>query len=236
LVRVEDPTCPSHRYATHQAVDLEKRNILAMMAGKEAGQAILGQDRFEPSRPLTDGQRRVAEHILTSRDQVLAVEGKAGAGKTYTLQTVVAEAGARGWLVRGFAPDTSAVRTLAEETGIDARTIAALERERASGRPAAGLSQLWLVDEAGKMSSRHAEIIMEKARVAGAKVVLVGDRLQHASVEAGKPFAYLQEAGLRAERLDEIRRQKDEHLRSAVEDASEGRARAAVARLGPRAR
>ena len=231
LVRVEDPACPSHRYTTQEAVDLEKKNILAMRAGKGAGQAILGQDRFEPSRPLTDGQRQVAEHILTSRDQVLAVEGKAGAGKTYTLQTVVAEAGARGWQVRGFAPDTSAVRTLAEETGIEARTIAALERERPSGRPAAGKPQLWLVDEAGKMSSLHAEIILEKARVAGAKVVLVGDRLQHASVEAGKPFAYLQEAGLRAERLDEIRRQKDEHLRSAVVEASEGRSRVAVASL-----
>lgn len=230
LVQVEAPDSPSHRFTTDQAIRLERSNLKAVEQGKGAGRSILDGDRFEPSRPLSDGQRRVAEHILLSKDQVLAVEGKAGAGKTYTLQTVVAEATARGWMVRGFAPDTSAVKTLAEETGVQAKTLAALARER----PDPGdlpKPQLWLVDEAGKMSSRQAAILFAKAQAAGAKVVLVGDRLQHAAVEAGMPFAYLQGAGLWAERLDEIRRQKDPDLLAAVVEASEGRSREAVAKL-----
>jgi conjugative relaxase-like TrwC/TraI family protein len=231
LVQVETAASPSHRFTTGQALRLELWNIEAMRQGKGAGRSIVEGKRFEPSRPLSEGQRKVAEHILLSRDQVVAVEGKAGAGKTYTLQAVVAEATARGWTVRGFAPDTSAVKTLAEEAGVPARTLAALAQERPGADPAGG-RQLWLVDEAGKMSSRQAATVLEKAREAGAKLVLVGDRLQHAAVEAGMPFAYLQEAGLRAERLDEIRRQKDPELRSAVVDASEGRSREAVARLG----
>jgi conjugative relaxase-like TrwC/TraI family protein len=230
LVKVEAQDSPSHRYTTDRALRVERSNIKAMRQGKGTGRAILDGDRFEPSRPLSDGQRKVAEHILLSKDQVLAVEGKAGAGKTYTLQTVVAEATARGWAVRGFAPDTSAVKTLAEETGVQAMTLAALARERPGiGEPPR--SQLWLVDEAGKMSSRQAANLFEKAQATGAKVVLVGDRLQHAAVEAGMPFAYLQVAGLRAERLDEIRRQKDPDLRAAVINASEGRTREAVAQL-----
>ena len=230
LVKVQQPACPSHRFTTNQALLMEMANIRLMQEGKEAGRTILQGKSFAPARPLSDSQRRVAEHILTSPDQVLAVEGKAGAGKTYTLQAVVAEATGRGWSVRGLAPDTSAVKALGAEAGIPAGTIAALALERPGARQGAR-PQLWLVDEAGKMSSRQAAVVLGKAREAGAKVVLVGDRLQHAAVEAGKPFAYLQGAGLRAVRLDEIRRQKDEELRAAVVDASEGRTRAAVGRL-----
>jgi conjugative relaxase-like TrwC/TraI family protein len=230
LVKVQQPACPSHRFTTNQALVTEMSNIRLMHESKEAGRTILQGNSFAPARPLSDSQRRVAEHILTSPDQVLAVEGKAGAGKTYTLQAVVAEATSRGWSVRGLAPDTSAVKTLGAETGIPAGTIAALAVERPGARQETR-PELWLVDEAGKMSSRQAAVVLGKAREAGAKVVLVGDRLQHAAVEAGKPFAYLQGAGLRAVRLDEIRRQKDEELRAAVVDASEGRTRAAVGRL-----
>ena len=228
LIRIAAGGAPGHRFTTRRAIHQELRNIEVVNQGKGAGLAVLNGEPLVSSRPLSEGQRKVAEHILTTKDQVLAVEGKAGAGKTYTLQAVVAEATARGWAVRGFAPDTSAVKTLAEETGVPAKTLAALARERPLE---AGSPQLWLVDEAGKMSSRQAGNLFEKAQAAGAKVVLVGDRLQHAAVEAGMPFAYLQEAGLKAERLDEIRRQKDPELRAAVIEASEGRTREAAAQL-----
>jgi len=80
------------------------------------------------------------------------------------------------------------LKTLAEETGVQARTLAALARERPGSDETVG-PQLWLVDEAGKLSSRQAANLFEKAQATGAKVVLVGDRLQHAAVEAGMPFA-----------------------------------------------
>jgi hypothetical protein len=53
-----------------------------------------------------------------------------------------AEATARGWTVQGFAPDTSAVKTLAEEAGVPAKTLAALARARPAAEPARG-PQLW---------------------------------------------------------------------------------------------
>jgi len=228
LVRVDLPASPGGRYTTREALGVEVRNIEAFRQGVGAGQPIASGASLPLPDSLSEAQRRVAQHILTSPDQVLAVEGKAGAGKTHTLQAVVEAAKAQGWQVRGLAPDTSSVQTLAEEAGVPARTLAALAVER-SGLPTA--RQLWLVDEAGKMSSRQAEALFLKAREAEARVVLVGDRLQHAAVEAGMPFAYLQEAGLKAVRLDEIRRQQDPELRAAVASASEGRTREAVQRL-----
>lgn len=107
--------------------------------------------------------------------------------------------------------------------------MAALRGEK--GSLVGARRELWVVDEAGMLSTRQAAAILERARETGAKVVLLGDSRQHAAVEAGRPFRYLADAGLDVARLDQIRRQRDEVLRQAVRDASEGRTRQAVARL-----
>jgi ATP-dependent exoDNAse (exonuclease V) alpha subunit len=49
------------------------------------------------------------------------------------------------------------------------------------------------------------------------RVLLVGDTRQHESVEAGRIFAQLQEAGMKTVRLDEIVRQKNPELKQPVE-------------------
>jgi ATP-dependent exoDNAse (exonuclease V) alpha subunit len=55
------------------------------------------------------------------------------------------------------------------------------------------------------------------------RALLIGDTGQHQSVEAGRIFAELQDAGMRIAKLDKILRQKDEGLRLAVEAATDGR-------------
>jgi ATP-dependent exoDNAse (exonuclease V) alpha subunit len=49
------------------------------------------------------------------------------------------------------------------------------------------------------------------------RLLLVGDIRQHQGVEAGRPFEQLQESGMRTTTLDNIVRQKDPALKSAVE-------------------
>jgi hypothetical protein len=51
-------------------------------------------------------------------------------------------------------------------------------------------------------------------------VLLVGDTRQHQSVDAGKPFEQMQQAGMRTSQLDRIMRQKDPELLRAVEHLS----------------
>jgi ATP-dependent exoDNAse (exonuclease V) alpha subunit len=89
------------------------------------------------------------------------------------------------------------------------------------------------VDEAGLLSSRQAKEFLDRAEKVGARVALVGDRQQHRAVEAGSPFGLLiDRAGIATERLDVIRRQRDEALREVVRVASErGGASRAVALL-----
>ena len=60
------------------------------------------------------------------------------------------------------------------------------------------------------------------------RVLLIGDIRQHQGVEAGRPFEQLQEAGMHTARLDEIVRQQDPALRSAVELLATGQVSAAL--------
>ena len=59
------------------------------------------------------------------------------------------------------------------------------------------------------------------------RVILVGDVRQHQAIEAGRPFEQLQDAGMSTAKLDQIVRQRDPELKTAVEylargDVSEG--------------
>ncbi len=63
------------------------------------------------------------------------------------------------------------------------------------------------------------------------RVLFVGDTRQHEAVEAGRPYAQLQDAGLRTAHLDEIIRQKDPALKEVVEQLARGEVRQAIASL-----
>lgn len=59
----------------------------------------------------------------------------------------------------------------------------------------------------------------------------MGDTRQHQGVDAGKPFEQMQDAGMRTTQLDQIVRQQDPQLLSAVEQLSRNETAAGVAAL-----
>src|SRR5439155_1118179 len=59
---------------------------------------------------LSESQRAAVEQILSSRDQVTALEGIAGAGKTTSLAAIREAAERDGYKVEGFAPTSRAVQ------------------------------------------------------------------------------------------------------------------------------
>ena len=83
-----------------------------------------------------------------------------------------------------------------ERLRVRAKTIA-LQVE--SGRWSMTRGQLVIVDEASLADTRTLAAIVEQARVAGAKVLIVGDHLQRGSVDAGGAFAMLASRGPTAE-------------------------------------
>ena len=176
---------------------------------------------------LSVSQRNAVETVLTSRDQMMALEGVAGAGKTTSLAAVREAAERAGYEVEGLAPTSRAAQKLAE-AGMETQT---LQRHLARGEQQDdGQKRLYVIDESSMASTKQMHTFVERLKE-NDRVLFVGDTRQHEAVEAGRPYAQLQEAGLRTARLDEIIRQKDPALKEAVEQLARGEVREAIGNL-----
>ena len=90
-----------------------------------------------------------------------------------------------------------------------------------------------VVDEGSLASTVQARNLLRIANTLRIpRVVLVGDEKQLDAVDAGKPFAQLQGAGMKTAVMDEIMRQRDPALKEAVEARLAGDIRGAFEKLG----
>ena len=178
---------------------------------------------------LTVGQRAAAELILSTRNRVVAVQGLAGTGKTHMLRTVQEKA-CLPWKIMGLAPSAAAAREL-EGAGITSQTVAAFLARNGNGLNS---NTLVVLDEAGMVSARDMHSVLTAVENAGARIVLVGDTQQLKAVEAGRPFAQLQAAGMTVARMSDIQRQTNAILRQAVQHAATGEVRDSLALLAPK--
>ena len=179
-------------------------------------------DEFIEKKGLTEGQRQAVTLASTTQDQIIAWQGKAGAGKTYALNEFKQIAEREGCVVKGFAPSAKAAKVLAEEMGIKTTTVAR-QLVSNSWKERTERQQIWIVDEAGLLGASDAYNLLNKASAENARVVLVGDTRQLSSVAAGNPFKSLQKAGIATAYLDESLRQKTKDLKQAVDLLSEGK-------------
>jgi ATP-dependent exoDNAse (exonuclease V) alpha subunit len=103
-----------------------------------------------------------------------------------------------------------------------------LERSAAPTHP--DQKHFYFVDESSLASTNQMREFLSRL-ASRDRVVLIGDTRQHQGVEAGRPFEQLQQAGMRTAKLDEIVRQKDPALKSAVEMLATGQVSAALEAL-----
>ena len=83
---------------------------------------------------------------------------------------------------------------------------------------------IWIVDEAGLLSMKDARsLLLARATVEQARVILVGDTKQLSAVEAGNPFKSLQAGGITTAYLDETLRQQRQELKTAVQLIAQGK-------------
>jgi len=218
-------------FTTAEMVRMEQEIIGRMQSGNHrtyrdpmlvsAPLRIAIEDRHTELSPT---QLRVVDDMFVSREKMVGLDGIAGTGKTTTLAVIREGVEAEGYKVEGFAPTSRAAQKLAE-AGIETSTI---QHHLARGeQPDTGDRRFYVLDESSLASTRHMHEFMERLH-AGDRVLLVGDTRQHEAVEAGRPFAQLQEAGMRTMRLEEIVRQKDPELKQAVEQLARGQVGAAV--------
>lgn len=211
------------RYTTPAAQQREREILAIELAGRGAVKPIMPiQDvrHHLADTLLNDDQKEVVQSILCSKNRITGVQGSAGTGKTTALRSVQALAEANDLKTIGIAPSAGAARELAG-SGIQSQTLASL-----AARDYAGLDAktLLVFDEAGMASAGDMHKLLIAADQANARVVLVGDTYQLKAIQAGRPFAQLQQAGMQCAQLTEIQRQKVPNLREAIELAAAGAA------------
>ncbi|MCY4502219.1 MAG: relaxase domain-containing protein [Alphaproteobacteria bacterium] len=234
--------------ATERTAGEERETVALMRGGQGRGKAPMRgwQVQGHLNRgPLTAGQKDAVKLILSAKDRTVGVQGYAGTGKTTMLDRARVLAEKKGYRMMGLAPSASAVQTLASEAGIESETLqrflarnagvaeGRLTRKGAKEMRAAFAKTILVVDEGSLASTVQARDLLRIANeLRIPRVVLVGDAKQLDAVDAGKPFAQLQAAGMQTATMDEIMRQRDPALKEAVEASLKGDVERAFEKLG----
>jgi hypothetical protein len=256
---------PPHegRYSTLDHLDTEERILAA--AGQTVPQLVteLRAREAVTASGLNAEQAAAVVMMLTATTAGTALIAPAGAGKSHTMAAFAAlwEMLA-GRPVIGLATSTNAARVLANEGLAESYNIAEFlgktEGSDELRRPVpVHAGDVLVIDEATQAGTADLAMLFEAARIAGARVVLVGDTQQLGSPEAGGMFRLL--AGeIPAAELTEVRRFAspweadasirlrggelgavavyDRHGRIRAADAEAARERAAAAWLADRLR
>ncbi|RYU92690.1 conjugal transfer protein [Emticicia agri] len=178
------------------------------------------------------GQQKAAiEHVLSTTNRVSIITGKAGTGKTTTLQELVPLIEQAGKTITIIAPSSEASRGTLRESGFkQADTVSRLKLDRDMQNKLKG--QVLIVDEAGMLGTRDMTRLLEIADQQNARLILVGDTRQHASVDRGDALRILNTvAGIKTAEISKIYRQKNEIYKQAVEDLSVGDVASAFEKL-----
>lgn len=223
------------RYTTHKALAREKAILAIEAAGRGAATPLMKPSDVVAAlkaSTLNAGQRGAVESIVCSSNRFIGIQGDAGTGKTYALNQAVAlikQASVAGDAFRtvALAPYGNQVKALKNE-GLEAHTLASFLRTRDKPIDA---RTIIVLDESGVVGARQMLQVMRIVEKAGARMVLLGDTKQTEAIEAGKPFAQLQENGMQTSRINEIQRQENRELKTAVELAAEGKVASSLAHL-----
>ena len=225
------------RFTTERILELERR---ALGAAEQMGATtdrvvvdpIIVSRVLDARASLKPDQRAMVEQLLGGGRALEVVIGEAGTGKTYA--TVAA---AEGWTAGSqellVATPTWRAANVMRAEGLGATSIAhllgQLDKRAGEGEAPMASGSVLLIDEAGMVDSATLARLIDHARAADAKLVLIGDPAQLGEIEAGGLFAALANRG-EPVYLDEVIRHRHELDREAARLIREGHGSAALDR------
>lgn len=220
------------QFTTDMTIKEESEIIARMRGGKNQLAPVLSPQQsvsfVTHKSHLNRAQRNVVEDVLSTPDRIQGIQGVAGAGKTTTLSILRHAIETESYSVEGFAPTSRAAKQL-RAVGIEAATLQSFLAHSVQTNGVAE-KHFYFVDESSLASTRQMRDFLARLGQYD-RVLLIGDTRQHQGVEAGRPFEQLQQAGMRTAKLDEIVRQKDPALKSAVELLARGQTAKALIEL-----
>ena len=230
-------------FATREGVEAERTMLRIEAEGREQFKGKPFLNRVDVSKLITaielapkgqghawnEGQLEATRALLLSEAAVTGIQGSAGTAKTTTVLKTFADAARKqGFTVRALAPTATAADVLARAIEAKPMTVAMMLDRADDEQPA---KRIDIIDEASMLSARDAARVLAHAQRTGTRLVLVGDVAQLGSVEAGRSFGQLQQAGMPTFKLEKIVRQTNTQTREAVEAMLAGDAKAAFAAL-----
>jgi len=156
---------------------------------------------------MRDEQRRAFDHA-TGAEGLAIIDGKAGTGKSYTMDAIRAAYAADGRRVIGLAPTRRVVEKMESDGFTEAKTIHKIIWDLNRGKEHINAQTVLMVDEAAMVGTRLLSELLKHAAAVGAKVILVGDDRQLDSIERGGLFTALREK-FGAATLSFVTRQND---------------------------
>ncbi len=188
---------------------LSRRRGFGIGDGKIAA-AVRSVETADPEKSFKlDREQVEAVRHVTGDNGIAAVVGLAGAGKSTLLAAARVAWEIENHRVFGAALAGKAAEGLEDSSGIKSRTLASWELAWENGRDLLDRGDVFVVDEAGMVSSQQMARVLKTAEAAGAKVVLVGDAMQLQPIQAGAAFRAISERIGSAE-LAGVRRQREE--------------------------
>jgi conjugative relaxase-like TrwC/TraI family protein len=226
-------------YTTRKGLSLEHESIKMANEGIEAFEPLgtlpdIDADDAANSdfAQLSDVQRQAVSGILNCKDFACLLRGYAGAGKTTALKPVHSGLIASEKKPLYLAPTRGAVQVLQKDGFENAATVAAFLLDAKAGRLNIDKDSVLIVDESSLMSAAVGHQIMAIAKSRNARIIFVGDRRQHLSVEAGDFLKVLEYySNIKNFELSKIIRQIPENYRDAVQLMANARTGEGLERL-----
>lgn len=117
-------------YTTARNIANEQKIFASVERGKGTFKAISQEQTTQTMQrvcaekgwSLKPQQAELVQHICTSQDRIIGVQGLAGTGKTFSLNATREVLEANGYEVRGMAPSGAAAQELAADAGLEGQT------------------------------------------------------------------------------------------------------------------
>ncbi len=213
---------PAGRYTAASVRDMEQRVLREADGVVKTRHHTIRPTRSDRINGLYPDQLKAYQYAAEPRSLTL-LTGRAGTGKSFSLNAIREALSDSGYQVRGLGPTNQVAEQLRAQGFNGARTVHAElfvltnRRIQWTGRTAV------VIDEAAMLSTPIMAEVMAHANKAGARVILAGDDRQFSAVAApGGMFRELAERFGSVE-VTKVVRQRVDWQRQASEDLSEGR-------------
>jgi conjugative relaxase-like TrwC/TraI family protein len=205
---------------------------------------------------LNGEQLAAGTMALSTKDRTSVVQGVAGAGKTTLISAIASVAAEEGKQVIGLSFANKMVNDLRNETvvrkpngelvagGIEAKTVSSFVNQHLRGAirgqgpefeasKEALRDKVLVLDEASLVANKPMNDLVTIANRLGVeKLVMIGDKNQLLSIEAGKAFSLIQSNDPTMARMDTSLRQRTEHMKQVAGLAREGKFAEAFKTMG----